>query len=44
MRTLLLAMLVLCVSPDVGADEPVLVFSLRKWEGEYESQDISGGA
>ena len=44
----MLAVLVLCVAPSdnaprVNADEGVLVFSVRRWAGEYESRDIPGG-
>ena len=43
MKTTLLALLLLCVAPSLDADEAVLVFSVRRWEGEYETRDVPGG-
>ena len=40
--TLLVALL-LCVLRSVRAEEDTLVFSVRRWEGEYESHDVPGG-
>jgi Tol biopolymer transport system component len=35
--------LVLLLSPLAHAAEPVLVFSVKTWEGEYTSKDVPGG-
>ena len=41
--TTLLATLLLCVVRSINADEGMLVFSVRQWEGEYETSDVPGG-
>ena len=47
-RPILLVLLLLLIAvpsalSGAGADDDVLVFSVRRWQGEYESEDVSGG-